>query len=253
MRASSSRHNKSAERLVRPIFLGAGLAVSLCAVPLHLLAAAAPATATPESVTSTIHVDASHAIKSFDPDVALGTSIDILSESVVDKVYSPTILKESLSAGWGPITYRQNTELQGSAWHWNPNGTWSDAAHKSGYFTGSAELGDAIRHSFGYPLPHRGNTHGDGRTRGKYSRMTDGDPNTYWKSNPYLTSKFTGEDDSLHPQWVILNLGATEKIDTLRIDWANPYAGTILSNIGARKESLSQVQLQARGSPFRLE
>jgi hypothetical protein len=54
--------------------------------------------------------------------------------------------------------------------------------------------------------------------------MTDGDPDTYWKSNPYLTSKFTGEDDSLHPQWVVLDLGAVEKIDALRIEWGNPYA-----------------------------
>ncbi len=176
-----------------------------------------------------IRVDAAHPIKSFDPDVALGTSIDILPEHVVDKIYTPTILKESLSAGWGPITYRQNTELQGAAWHWNPNGTWSDEAHHSGYFTGSTKLAEFIRHSAGYPLPHRGNTEGDGHSRSKYSRMTDGDPATYWKSNPYLTSKFTGEDDSLHPQWVILDLGATEKIDTLRIDWGNPYAKKYLA------------------------
>ena len=191
--------------------------------PVQLFAASEPNTPTPESAI-TIHIDATHPLKSFDPDVALGTSIDILPAGDVDKVYSPTILKESLSAGWGPITYRQNTELQGAAWHWNPNGTWSDATHQSGYFTGSTEQGELIRHSAGYPLPHRGNTRGDGRTRGKYSRMTDGDPNTYWKSNPYLTSKFTGEDDALHPQWVILDLGAAEKIDTLRIDWASPYA-----------------------------
>ena len=151
-------------------------------------------------------MDAAHPIKSFDPDIALGTSIDILPQRVVDKIYTPTILKESLSAGWGPITYRQNTELQGAAWHWNPNGKWSDEAHQSGYFTGSTEPGEYIRHSAGYPLPHRGNTEGDGHSRSKYSRMTDGDPATYWKSNPYLTSKFTGEDDSLHPQWVILDL-----------------------------------------------
>jgi hypothetical protein len=171
-----------------------------------------------------IRVDASKAIKSFDPDRALGTSIDILPEGVVDKVYTPAILKESLSSGWGPITYRQNTELQGAAWHWNASGTWSDATHQSGYFVGSSEPADFIRHSYAYPLPHRGNTRGDGRSPSKYSRMTDGDSTTYWKSNPYLTSKFTGEDDSLHPQWVIINFGAAEKVDTLRIDWADPYA-----------------------------
>jgi F5/8 type C domain len=178
----------------------------------------------PVQSVSMIHVDATHVLKKFDPDRALGTSIDILSPNELDKVYTEPILKESLSAGWGPITYRQNTELSGAAWHWNPSGTWSDAVHHSGYFTGSSEPGEFIRHSYGYPLPHRGNTHGDGRSHSKYSRITDGDPNTYWKSNPYLTHAFTGEDDALHPQWVLIDLGAVERIDTLRIDWANPYA-----------------------------
>src|SRR5712671_3081471 len=75
----------------------------------------------------------------FDPDTALGSSMDILRQDQLEAVYSAPILKESLSAGWGPITYRQNTELTVAAWHWNANGTWSDAAHQSGYFTGSAE------------------------------------------------------------------------------------------------------------------
>jgi len=224
------------------------VALFLCSQVLALLSVA---TATAQSAASsrdvtptvtTIHIDTSHVIKSFDPDVALGTSIDILPAGDVDKVYTPAILKESLSAGWGPITYRQNTELQGAAWHWNPNGTWSDPEHQSGYFTGSTEQGEAIRHSAGYPLPHRGNTRGDGRTRGHYSRLTDGDQNTYWKSNPYLTSKFTGEDDALHPQWVILDLGATEKIDTLRIDWASPYARRYLVQYWrSEREPLSSV------------
>jgi F5/8 type C domain len=173
---------------------------------------------------TTIRVHAAKPIKTFDPDRALGTSIDILPEGIVDKVFTPAILKESLSAAWGPISYRQNTELQGAAWHWNPQGTWSDSARQRGYFTGSSEPRDFIHHSYGYPLPHRGNTRGDGRSRSKYSRMTDGDAQSYWKSNPYLTSKFTGEDDWLHPQWVMVDLGATEKVDTLRIDWAEPYA-----------------------------
>ena len=71
------------------------------------------------------------------------------------------ILKESLSAGWGPITYRQNTELTIDAWHWNPNGHWSDPETKSGYFIGDAEPSGSIDKSFGYRLPHRGSTRSD--------------------------------------------------------------------------------------------
>ena len=47
----------------------------------------------------------------FDPDKSLGSSLDILPAKQFEKVFSPEIIKESLSAGWGPITYRQNTEL----------------------------------------------------------------------------------------------------------------------------------------------
>ena len=177
-----------------------------------------------QPAVTTVHIDAAHVTKTFDPDRALGTSIDILPAGVVDKIYTPRILKESLSAGWGPITYRLNTELQGAAWHWNPNGAWSDAARQSGYFTGSTALREPIRHSYLYPLPHRGTTLGGGNPRDYYSRITDGDTKTYWKSNPYLDSQFTGEPDALHPQWVILDLGTVEKIDTLRIHWGEPYA-----------------------------
>src|SRR5580704_3833385 len=152
------------------------------------------------AAAQTIRVDTtpSRAIP-FDPDKALGTSVDILSSKSVDTVYSAPTLKESLSAGWGPITYRQNTELTIAAWHWNPNGTWSDAARQSGYFTGDAEPKEFLKHSYGYALPHRGNTRSDA-AQGKYSRLTDGDAATYWKSNPYLTKKFTGEEDSRNPQ-----------------------------------------------------
>jgi hypothetical protein len=172
----------------------------------------------------TIRVDTTPArAVRFDPDQALGTSMDILPANQVDKVYSDSILKESLSAGWGPITYRQNTELTIAAWHWNPNGTWSDAAHQSGYFVGSAEPKEFLRNSFGYNLPHRGNTRSDA-SQGKYSRLTDEDLTTFWKSNPYLTKKFTGEDDSHNPQWIVVDFGTAQEIDALRIAWANPYA-----------------------------
>src|ERR1700675_4215017 len=126
----------------------------------------------------------------FDPDKALGTSIDILPANQLDRIYSAEILKESLSAGWGPITYRQNTELTIAAWHWNSNGMWRDTAHQRGSFTGGAEPKEFLRQAFGYSLPHRGNTRSDS-AQGKYSRLTDGDAATYWKSNPYLTKRFT--------------------------------------------------------------
>jgi len=176
------------------------------------------------TAAQTVRVDttAAHALK-FDPDQALGSSMDILPTNLVDKVYSEPILRESLSAGWGPITYRQNTELTIAAWHWNANGTWSDAAHQSGYFTGSAEPKEFLRHSYGYSLPHRGRTRSDAGEH-KYSRLTDGDTATYWKSNPYLTEKFTGESDALHPQWIVIDFATPQEISAMRIAWANPYA-----------------------------
>ena len=76
-----------------------------------------------------------HAINSFDPDSALGISIDVLSRTGIDKVYTPHIVQEALSAGWGPITYRNNTELRMAAWHWTENGARKPA--RADIFTGS--------------------------------------------------------------------------------------------------------------------
>jgi F5/8 type C domain/Glycosyl hydrolases family 39 len=185
---------------------------------LALIAFAVPVAAQ----TVRVDVTASHAL-AFDPDKAMGTSIDILPAKDFEKDYSEPIIKEGLSAGWGPITYRQNTELTYNAWHWNPNGTWSDEKNKSGYFVGSAEPKEFLRESFGYRLTHRGTTRSDS---GQFesSRMTDGDPETYWKSNPYLTSKFTGEPDSANPQWVVIDFAFFQEIDAIQIAWGNPYA-----------------------------
>jgi hypothetical protein len=173
----------------------------------------------PSAQTGTVRVDITpgHAINSFDPDSALGSSIDVLSRDGIDKVFTPHIIQESLSAGWGPISYRNNSELRMAAWHWTENGTWSDAAHKDGYFTGSTELKEPIRYILSYALPHRGfSTSGD--------RPITGPNLSYWKSNPYLASKFTGESDSLHPQWVVIDLKAEKPVSALRIAWESPYA-----------------------------
>jgi F5/8 type C domain len=147
----------------------------------------------------------------FDPKTTLGAGIDRISMQGVEKMLTKPTLDKVFSSGWQPVSYRQNTELGAEAWHWNPQGTWS-LPNERGYFTGSAEPTGFIRHSFGYRLPRSS------------SRMTDGDVATYWKSNPYLSARYTGEDDSLHPQWVTLDLAAFQNIDSIKIIWAAPFA-----------------------------
>ncbi len=176
----------------------------------------------PKAEAQTVRVDTAQATNSFRPTETLGAGIDRISSESTDKVFAPPIVKQILSAGWQTVTYRQNTELTVEAWHWNPQGVWSDPSGQGqGYFTGNATPTEFIRHSHGYPLPHAGFSHPDGDS---YSRLTDGDPDTYWKSNPYLTKAFTGEDDALHPQWVVIDLASPQQIDAMRIDWADPYA-----------------------------
>src|ERR1700761_4374605 len=180
----------------------------------------------------TVTVDAApgHMVNSFSPMRALGGAIDRLrggptkedNEKHTERLLTNPVLKEMLGAGWQPVTYRQNTELMIEAWHWNSRGTWSNTAKQEGYFTGSPDPTDErILHSWAYPLPHRGATLGDGNG---WSRLTDGNLQSYWKSNPYLTQPYTGEDDSLHPQWVMIDLGAKINVNAIKIDWANPYA-----------------------------
>jgi F5/8 type C domain len=178
--------------------------------------------ATP-SLPQTVRIETAQPTNTFVPNQALGAGIDRIQSAAVDKYFASDAVNKILTAGWQPVTYRQNTELFVEAWHWNPQGTWSDKGNQ-GYFTGNASPGELIRHSFGYPLPHRGFTRNDGTGSNGFSRLTDGDLNTYWKSNPYLTKAFTGEDDSLHPQWIVVDLASVQMINALRIAWADPYA-----------------------------
>jgi F5/8 type C domain len=179
----------------------------------------------PPAAPAVVRVQAAPAevLNSFDPDQALATSMDIQSRESIRRIYTPDTIKLCLSAGWGPISYRLHTPETIDYWHWNPNGRWTDEANQRGYFVGSSEFGEPIRDSFGYSLPHRGCTHNGGTDRG-YSRITDGDPNTFWKSNPYLSQAFTQEDDSLHPQWIIVDLGQYYEVNAIGIDWCEPCA-----------------------------
>lgn len=200
------------------------LSAIVCQLALFLLTMSSMVNAQTHKAASTapvglVQVDAARPVNAFDPDRSLGSSMDVLSRRDIDLVYTPHIVEESLSAGWGPITYRNNTELRMAAWHWNENGSWSDASHKSGYFTGSTELKAPTRYILAYALPHRGfSTSGDAPVAG---------PNlTYWKSNPYLTERFTGEGDAQHPQWVVVDLKTVHRVNAVQIAWASPWAVT---------------------------
>ncbi|MGA7909306.1 MAG: discoidin domain-containing protein [Candidatus Sulfotelmatobacter sp.] len=171
----------------------------------------------------TIEVDISHPTNHFVPRETLGAGVDRIPVAAIDKDLLQPTLAKTLASGWQPVTFRQNTELAVEAWHWNPNGTWSDPGGK-GYFTGSATPTESIRYSYGYSLPRRGFTRNDGTDNVGFSRLTDGDLNTFWKSNPYLTQHFTGESDTLHPQWVVMDLAQAQQVDAIRIAWAEPFA-----------------------------
>ena len=186
------------------------------------LAVALLLTAARLAVAQTIRVDTSAEVNTFVPEQAFGAGIDRMNSTAVEKLFAQPAVDKVLSAGWQTVSYRQNTELFAEAWHWNPNGTWS--AGDKGYFVGSPTPGEPIQHSYGYSLPHRGVTRNDGTGNNGYSRITDGDPATYWKSNPYLTKTFTGEDDARHPQWVTIDLAGPHPVNAIRIDWAAPFA-----------------------------
>ncbi|HUL17018.1 MAG TPA: discoidin domain-containing protein [Terriglobales bacterium] len=180
----------------------------------------------PTAASQTVRVDItpSHSTNQFIPTKTLGAGIDRIAVPSFEKGLSEPTLKKVLESGWQTVTYRQNTELLVEAWHWNPEGKWSDAQREEGYFTGASTPTQFIRNSYGYALPHRGFTRNDGTGNAGYSRLTDGDPNSYWKSNPYLTERFTGESDALHPQWVIVELPQDTPVDSMRIAWGEPYA-----------------------------
>src|SRR5437867_5241963 len=175
--------------------------------------------------TIAVNFTPGHPANRFIPSHALGAGVDGHAEGETDRQLSPANITAMLSAGFKPLTYRLRTELAGEAWHWNPNGSWSDRTHRQGYWTSTSELGDPIQVCYGYRLPRRGNTIDQANNDG-YSRLDDGDEATFWKSNPYLDEHFTGEPDSRNPQWVVVDFGSPQRLDTLRILWGQPYASS---------------------------
>ncbi|HTV74347.1 MAG TPA: discoidin domain-containing protein [Candidatus Acidoferrales bacterium] len=187
-------------------------------------ALALPIMVSPAQSVDVVRVDItpSHRIQTFRPIWAFGSTVDKEPAGTIPQLYSKQNVRAMLGAGFGWLSYRLFTELSVQDWHWNPAGAFS--AKTAGYWTSSARTNIApISDSFGYRLTHRGNTTDQGNNA-DYSRLDDGDPHTYWKSDPYLTSAFTGDPDEDHPQWVVIDLESARPVDAMRIRWANPYA-----------------------------
>jgi len=168
-------------------------------------------------------VSADHPINYCVPPQALGAGIDGHEKGECAQMFTDKNIAAMLSAGLGPLTYRLRTELAGDVWHWNPRGTWSNPQHQCGYWRSDDSLGEPINVSYGYRLPRRGNTIDQANDDG-YSRISDGDEESFWKSSPYLEPHFTGEPEDAHPQWVVIDLGASRKVNAIHIRWGAPYA-----------------------------
>lgn len=157
----------------------------------------------------------------FSPDQAFGAVIDGLGQGRVDQVYSPGNIRAIKRAGFGATAYNLRTELGIEAWHWTGEGSWSDAAHHQGYWTGNDHPRRPIITAWGYKLPRRGDSIDQANNEG-YSRLDDGDRSTFWKSNPYLDplyARWPGGD-----QWIAADFEDDKPISAVRIDWALPYA-----------------------------
>lgn len=155
------------------------------------------------------------------PDRALGGAIDGLPAGQVETLFTRHNVAAIRKAGLGPISYSLRTDLAVDAWHWGEEGSWSDPTNHQGYWTSSDNPRKPVMTGWGYKLPRRGDSVDQADDNG-YSRIDDGDPRTFWKSNPYLDARLSHAAD--RPQWVVVDFGAKRPISAARIVWAEPYA-----------------------------
>jgi hypothetical protein len=181
----------------------------------------------PPETDMVVTINRDRPLGEFDGTDDLGAGIDGLEAGEIDTVWTPENIDLMKSAGFGPLSFRLRTELGVKAWHWNPEGTWSDPQDQQGYWVSDSTSGKDPGVSYGYDLPRRGNTIDQANNDG-YSRLTDGDDSTFWKSNPYLDPHFTRESDSVDPQWMMFAYPTGPvPVDTLKISWGDPYAEAV--------------------------
>ena len=193
-----------------------------------------------------VTVNVSRVANRFVPSHALGAGIDGQAKDVTDLQLTSRNIQVMLSAGFKSLSYRLRTELAGDAWHWNPRGQWSDANKREGYWTSDGQTAGPISLSYGYHLPRRGNTIDQANDEG-YSRLDDGDEESFWKSNPYLDRQFTGESNALHPQWIVIEFKRPQAINAIRVLWGEPFANAYRIQYG-NFDDVSDIALNPAGT-----
>lgn len=171
----------------------------------------------------TVTINKSRVINRFDPSHALGAAVDGKEKGMIDVQLTSQNIETMRSAGLQSLIYRLRTELGNEVWHWNPQGSWSDPKEKQGYWISNSTSAQPISLSYGYSLPRRGNTI-DQAVNDGYSRLDDGNPESFWKSNPYLDEHFTHENNASHQQWIVIEFATKQKINALRLLWGTPFA-----------------------------
>ena len=211
-----------------PIGLGGGgaarrwISVHACAfaLPTVLLGPAQARGASPP--VDRIVIEAAKPLRTVTPRQALGAALDGMESGDVDRYLTPANIAKMRSVGLRRVTYRLRPELAIEAWHWSEEGQWSDPGRQQGYWTSSDNPRRHPRVTWGYNLPRRGDSIDQAADNG-YSRLDDGDPTTFWKSNPYLDREFTGAAQT-RPQWIVVSFAAKKRIDAARIQWGAPFA-----------------------------
>ena len=202
-------------------------AVTLTAIAVVGGIAVARPDSPPPNSDMVVTIDRDQPIAEFNGTDSLGAGVDGLEAGEIDRVWKPETIELMKSAEFGPLSFRLRTELGVKAWHWNPEGTWSDPGKKQGYWVSDSTSTKDPGVTYGYNLPRRGHTIDQANNDG-YSRLTDGDDSTFWKSNPYLDPHYTRESDSEDPQWMMFGYpDSSVPVDTLKVSWGEPYAKSL--------------------------
>lgn len=197
--------------------------IGLLCLLVVLVAAKGPNKRVHKPLAGSVVIEAEVPLRAFRPATALGACIDGMEKGDMVGIFTPANVAAMKTAGLQPLAYRLRTELGVECWHWNPQGYWSEARHRRGYWVSEATPTTPITLSNGYRLPRRGDTIDQANDEG-YSRLDDGDLRTFWKSDPYLDRYYTHESNALHPQWILVDLGKPRPVNAIRIFWAEPYA-----------------------------